>query len=135
MSEMRLEPYVPSGPSYANIPLRKLNFSKQTGISQIAFVSEQIVDEPDHRRKEFRSVVIRQPLFDDFAVVGSPFGHFCRHPDTSLLLQTHVWRVFPLRSLADLRCSALYTPWFGWFKSHLADPGHIYGVSPSGVVP
>ena len=56
-----------------------------TDISQITFNSEQIVGDLRHRWKEFCSAVIRQPRFDDLAVVGSRFGQFCRHPDTPLL--------------------------------------------------
>ena len=51
-------------------------------ISQMTFNSQSTVDEHHHRWKEFRSAAIRQPRFDDLAVVGSPFDQFSRHPDT-----------------------------------------------------
>jgi hypothetical protein len=57
-----------------------------TDISQLASNSEQIVGEPNRRWKEIRAAVIRQPQFDNLAVVGSPFGGICCHSDTPLAL-------------------------------------------------
>ncbi len=55
--------------------------SLYSDISQITLKSKPIVVKSRHRWKEFRSAVIRQPRFDDLAVVGSPFGQICRHKE------------------------------------------------------
>ena len=58
-------------------------------IPQMAFVSEQIVGEPDHRWKKFRSAVIRQPRFDDLAVLEAHLAKF-------VVIQTHLSCLFHL---------------------------------------
>ena len=63
-------------------------------ISQIIFKSNPMMHGSHRRGKEFLSAAIRRPDFGDWAVFGSPFRKFSRHPDTPLpSFLTH--RVFP----------------------------------------
>ena len=43
------------------------------------------LDASHHQWRKFLSAAIRQPRFNDLAVVGSPFSQNCRHPHTPLL--------------------------------------------------